>query len=432
MKIALILVNMFDGKHIDCMQPIVFAILDRLSPGHELKFYDERVRALPDEICADLIALSVDTSSAARAYRLADQFRKQGKTVVMGGIHPSSAPEEALEHADSVVIGEAEDTWPQLLADLAWGRLQPVYQSKEPNLISFDVQHPALRGYLPIGLMETSRGCIHRCDFCSVKVLYPGRVRRKLLAHVDEELSRSPDRLLFFVDDNLFSDRTYFLHLTRLLRKHRKRWAAQVSLELAQDAQLLRRAKQSGAVLLLIGLESLHDDALKQMGKVQNRRVDLAETVRRIQRHGMLVYATFVFGYDSDTPERVREVLRFGIEQGIAVVNFNPLQPMPGTAFDRRLRDQGRLKSDHWWLDPRFHYGDMAFEPLQTSSAELTKAIEQARRIFYSPRMTLRRWWNNPAAHTPLLTGLHVLLSRISRQEIRRKQGRSFHETDAD
>lgn len=431
MKIAVILVNMFEGKHYDAMQPIVFAILDALTKDHEIEFFDERVKPLPEVIHADMIALSVDTFSASRAYRLAQRFRSQGHIVVMGGIHPSCVPEECLPYADSVVIGEAEDTWPMLLSDLTKGQLKRQYRSNQPSLISFDPNHQALQGYLPVGLMETSRGCNHHCDFCSVKALYPGAVRRKPLKQVEAELAASPHKLLFFVDDNLLSDREYFLGLTRLLRQAKKNWATQVSIDIAQNEQLLRIAKQSGCVLLLIGFESLYDDALKQMGKKQNRQADLARVVQSIHQHGMLVYATFVFGYDTDILARVQEVVDFGIEQGISVVNFNPLQPMPATPLYRRLKREGRLKDDAWWLNPSYRYGDFAFEPKNVSSDELSQAIYQARTEFYRPKNTLKRWVSRRFGSIKLM-GIHFLLNHISRQEIKRKQARSFHEHHTD
>lgn len=433
-KIALILVNMFPGAHHDAMQPILFAIIDELTPqGVSLSFFDERIKPLPDDISADLIALSVDTFSAARAYQLAERFRSEGKTVVLGGIHVTSVPEEAKQHSDAIVIGEAEDTWPRLVEDFKQVNLKPVYRSNQPALSTFDPNHPAIRtGYLPLGIMETSRGCQHRCDFCSVKVLYPGAVRRKPLALVEQEIMTSPHKLLFFVDDNLYSDQTYFLGLMRLLRKHHKRWAAQVSLEIAQSEQMLRIAKRSGGVLLLIGLESLTDDSLRQMGKKHNRQTDLRQLVQRIQRHGLLLYGTFVFGYEGDTPERVRQVLDFGMSLGMSVLNFNPLQPMPGTPLYARLHRQGRLKSDSWWLDPAYRYGAFAFEPTSADSQELSGAIEWARQDFYSRPSSFKRWYRQPHRLDPVLSGIHFLLNHISRREINRKQGRSFYETNAD
>ncbi|MDI9503238.1 MAG: B12-binding domain-containing radical SAM protein [Peptoniphilaceae bacterium] len=433
MKIAVILVNMFEGRHEDAMQPILFAILDALSPGHTLHFYDERIRPLPEGIDADLFALSVDTFSAARAYRLADILRAQGKTVVLGGIHPTSVPDEAQAHADAVIVGEAEDTWPELLADAEQGCLQKRYVSEQPPLVSFDPGHPALqKGYLPLGIMETSRGCPHTCDFCSVKVLYPGRVRRKPLAMIETEIARSPHRLLFFVDDNLYSDRAYFLALLQILKNHKKRWAAQVSVNITGDASVLDAAKDAGCVLLLMGFESLHKDALQPMGKMQNLQTDLAQAAAAVHQKGMLLYATFVFGYDTDTAQRVREVEQFANHLGIAVVNFNPLQPMPGTPLYKRLQKKERLQETAWWLDSRYRYGQMAFEPKEVSGRVLSEEIADARRRFYGRRNTLRRWLRNPAAKSPVNTGLHFLLSHVSRKEIRRKEGRLLHANHTD
>lgn len=433
MEIAVILVNMFEGRHHDAMQPILFAILDALSPGHRLLFYDERIAPLPETIDADLVALSVDTFSAARGYALSDRFRQAGKTVVMGGIHPTSAPEEAQEHADAIIVGEAEDTWPQLLADYESGQLKKQYRSNQPPLMGFDSNHPAIRkGYLPLGLMETSRGCPYRCDFCSVKVLYPGAVRRKALDVVESEIANSPHRLLFFTDDNLFSDRDYFVALMQILAKHKKRWAAQVSVDLAEDGALLAAAKKSGCVILLMGFESLHEDSLKNIGKQKNRRTDLRTVTKRVHAHGILLYATFVFGYDDDTSERVHEVEEFAKRLGITVVNFNPLQPMPGTALYRRLLADERLLREAWWLDESYRYGQMAFEPKGVRAKPLAEAIAQARKRFYSPTSGLCRWLRNPAIKSPVLTGIHFMLNRVSRKEIARKEGRHFHASHTD
>lgn len=425
MTVAVILVNMFAGRHIDAMRPMLFSILQRLAPELDYHFYDERIEALPDRLEEEVIALSIDTFSARHGYDLAQQYKTEHNTIVLAGVHVTAMPQEASAFADVIITGDAEDTWPQFLEDCRTGRLKQRYDSKGAKPTYVSPVHPSFdKGYLPLGLIQTSRGCRYHCDFCSVKVQYPDGVQRKDLVDVERELQEHPQSLLLFIDDNLYSDQTYFLHLMRLLRKHRKKWAAQVSMDVTARDSLLKLMKRSGCVLLLIGFESLQPDSLTLMNKQANQRRSFHEVVQRVHQAGIALYATFVFGYDTDELSAVSQTVQFANEEGLAVINLNPLLPMPGTPLYERLLKQKRLPLVPWWMDRGYRYGQTAFQTGPFSPKALERTIFEQRLRFYHPRNQWQRFLRNPLYRHPVQAYLFFMLNRVSRAEILRKQSR--------
>lgn len=425
MHVSVILVNMFSGRHIDAMRPMLFSILQGLDSEVNYTFYDERIEDLPAHIDTEIIALSIDTFSARHGYDLALKYKSPRNTVVLGGVHVTAMPEEAASYADVIITGDAEDTWPVFLKDYREHHHKKRYDSQgafpgyvDPNHASFQ------KSYLPLGLIQTSRGCRFHCDFCSVKVQYPQGVKQKALSDVERELSESCDHLLFLIDDNLYADHTYFMNLLRLLRKYRKRWAAQVSMDVTENPGLLRHMKRCGCVLLLIGFESLQETSLKQMHKGANLNRSYSEVVQAVHEAGILLYATFVFGYDSDQENAIQKTVRFANDQALAIINLNPLLPMPGTPLYERLLRERRLPSLPWWMDRGYHYGQTAFQSYSFTPRALEKEILRARLAFYRPLNQWRRFLNNPLYFKPWQAYLYFMLNHVSYAEIRRKQAR--------
>lgn len=430
MKIALIRPAMFGTPAVDTMMPLVFAVIRGLTPPSiELSFHDERAEALPDSIAADVVALSVETFAARRAYQLADQYRMAGKTVLMGGFHPTLLPDECLEHADAVLIGDAETTWPQALKDLAQGQLQSRYNSvagTDPAAIRLDYSVFKHWRYRSIGLVEFGRGCRYDCDFCSIHAFYGSRIISRPLDTVVEEIRRLKQKLLFFVDDNLFADEKRAIELFQALIPLRKHWACQVSMDIARKPELLRLMRQSGCIMVLIGFESLDPVTLKTIGKTANLGCgDYQVVIQAIHEAGLMIYGTFVVGYDQDTSATARQLMDFAIQNGFACANFNPLMPMPGTRLYQRLEREGRLIFSQWWLDDRYHYGDAQFIPEGMTETELMQSCREARFRFHSIGSWVQRLQSNPVLRQSwrhllifLLTGL------VSQREIHFKQGR--------
>ena len=297
MKIALIRPNLGDYRASDAMAPLGLGILAARSAGHQVRLFDERIETLPDDLGADLAALTVETFTARRAYRIADRLRARGIPVVMGGYHSSLLPEEAAAHADAVVVGDAEGVWETLLDDAAAGRLVPRYTADHRRpLDDYRIDRSIFVGrrYAPVELIQYTRGCRFVCDFCSIHRFYDRAVRARPLAGLVAELASLPaKKLLFFVDDNLFNDRDTLTRLLDAIAPLRRRWACQISIDVARDPLLLDRLAAAGCRFVLIGFESLDDDNLRQMGKPWNRvSGDYRSVVRALHARGIGIYGT--------------------------------------------------------------------------------------------------------------------------------------------
>ncbi len=412
----------------DALQPLVFSLIKALTPEDiELTFFDGMIEALPEDFDADVVALTVETFAARSAYAIADRARLRGIPVVMGGYHPTAVPDEAGEHADAVVVGEAEDTWPKLLADLASGTLQPRYISRNDADLTLRPASDAVdrRRYPPLGVVQFSRGCRYACEFCSIHSFFGHKVRSKPLELIVAEVRDRPERLLFFVDDNLFADREQARALFTALVGLGKRWVCQISMDVAEDADLLALMRRAGCFMVLIGFESLAIENLKQMGKGANLHTDYDRIVGNVAAAGLMIYGTFVIGYDHDTCRTGPALVDFATRSGFSIANFNPLMPMPGTRLFDRLTQTERLLHERWWLDDSFRYGDAMLRPAGMTPHQLTETCREARYAFTS-LSSIRRRSLSPANRRPHNIWLHLAANLVSRREIRAKQGREL------
>ena len=332
----------------DAMEPMVFAILASLTPpGIELTLYDERLEDITCREPTDLVAMTVETFTARRAYQIAARYRARGVPVVMGGYHPTLLPEEAMHYCDSVVIGDAEAVWGEVLRDARRGRLKRLYRQPpgEPRIAArpdrrvFDGKR-----YAPVSLVQYGRGCRFACDFCSIHAFYGKALFQRTVDEVIAELDSLDRRIIVFVDDNLFTDVATTAALLRALVPLKLRWVCQVSIDITRNDALLDLMARSGCTAVTIGFESLNEDNLRQMKKKWNlARGDYSTAIRKFQDRGIMIYGTFVFGYDQDTAETFDLTVDFSIRSGFYLANFNPLTPTPGTSLYRRLHAQGRL-----------------------------------------------------------------------------------------
>lgn len=434
MKIAFIKVNMMYSKGKDALKPLIFAVIQKLTPDrHQLFFYDERIENIPDDLEADVYAFSVETFAARHAYELADRFKGKGRLIVMGGFHPTAMEEEALEHADVILKGDAEDTWQQLIADIEqYGTELPrrVYSSDNCCPMSYvDPNSTCYEGkkYLPMSMVQASRGCKFNCDFCSIKSLYPGAVRQKNIENVVREIKESKHKLLFFIDDNLFFDEESAKELFRAIKPLKKKWACQISIEIAFRDELLDMMYDSGCFMVLIGFESLSPDNLKIMKKSANLKVNLEAAIKNIYRHKIMIYGMFVLGYDYDTADSIRQTYEFAVKNHLAIANFNPLMILPGTPLFDRMKEEGRLRFDKWWLDPAYRYGDAMYYPKSMSADELKDGCRNARYSFNTYGNIFKRMMGARVNHRSLLNIVVFLaINLISRSEIHRKQGEAL------
>lgn len=429
-SLTLIRANMGDYRSTDGLPPLSMAILAaRTPPGIDVRLYDDKVEEIPEDDTPDLVAMTVETFTACRAYDIADRYRQRGIPVVMGGYHPSLLADEAMRHADAIVIGDAEGTWEQLLQDYQRGTMKPLYTGTNSRpMDDFVLDRSIFKGkkYAPVELVQYGRGCRFACEFCSIRAFYQDSIRRRSADSVaDELLELNRRKLVFFVDDNLFNSRPALEQLCDAVKRVGIRWSCQITIDVARDDNLLDRMADAGCIFVLIGFESLSRDNLKQMGKRWNNVAgDYLSVVRKFHQRGMAVYGTFVFGYDSDSPDTIEQSLNFAMEANLEIANFNPLTPTPGTRLYNRLQAEQRLLSPEWWLDPTYRYGDPIFVPKAMSPEVFAQKCFEAKRAFYSWRSIAKRILAFDAGFDMFRSGVVGLANVISRTEVLRKQYR--------
>lgn len=411
------------------MEPACFAVLKSLTPPDvETNLIDERLEPITFDVPTDLVAITVETYTARRSYQIAAEFHRRGVPVVMGGYHPTFLPEEALQFADSVVCGDAESVWEEVVEDARRNRMQPLYRADQlPELGGLELDRSIFRGkrYAPVTLVQYGRGCRYNCDFCSIRAFYGDRLRQRPIAEVVEEIKRVGRRNVVLVDDNILADIEKAKALFEALIPLKIRWSCQASIDVTRDPELVRLMQRSGCMAILIGFESLDPANLQQMNKSWNLNgVDYESSIGVLRDAGIMIYGTFVFGYDRDTPESFDAAVDFAIKHCFYLANFNPLTPTPMTPLYDRLKIEGRLIHDKWWLASDFRYGHATFHPHRMTAEQLTAGCYRARTRFNTARSVLRRALDpHTNLRTPYRASLYLLSNVISRREIHAKQG---------
>ena len=385
-------------------KPLGLLVLAGLTPpGWEITVIDENL-GVPDYAAMprpDLVGITAFTSQASRAYDVAGQFRDLGVSVVMGGIHATMCTEEALGYVDSVVTGEAESAWATVLADARRGRLKRTYTGEHADLAGVPpARHDLLAEGYAFGSLQTTRGCPLSCSFCSVSAFNGTRYRHRPIANVIEEFKAIREKWILVVDDNLIG--TNAAHIARakelfgamIQADLGKKWIAQVTINMADDDELLALAAQAGCQGVFIGFESPTPEGLKEVGKKFNmlKGRDFRQSVRRIQRHNMLVVGSFIIGLDVDKPGIGGQIHETARRYGLDIVNNLFLTPLPGTRLWDQMLADNRIAANDFPRD--WQYYTLGFPTARYKHLSWDQIMEEMNtcdRSFYSWRRILWR-----------------------------------------
>lgn len=385
----------FSGDRVNKEECLSLATLAGYIPEkYEIKITDETVEKINFNSPAEIIAITVNTFNAVRAYQLADIFRKQGRIVILGGVHVTACPHEAKSHADAIVCGEGDYLFPVLFKDLASGTLKPVYKSKEEvDLQSLpEPRYDLLRkSYWPLRIIQTSRGCPFQCDFCSLKFMYGNKIRYYPVKRIVKLCETSPYSSILFADDNLYLNNKHTRRILQELQGMKKYWGANVSINAGDDEEWLKLAKKSGCTMLLVGLETLFQQGLQNLHKIQNVSSRFHDQISRIRDNGISIIGCFIFGFDHEPRDIFKRTLDFVLENKIDFICCSALTPFPGTVLYKRLKEQKRLFHTSWWNEP-FSWYDLLFAPRgELSGTEIEDGIFWLLDHFYSLKEIFKR-----------------------------------------
>ncbi len=359
----------------------------------EISYIDENFEDIDYNKGYDIVGITAMTQEALHAYNVAAEFRKRGVYVVMGGIHASVMPEEAARFVDTVIIGEAERLWPQFLSDYESNCERKFYYSDDKVPVDltmspiprYDLLHkknyfmdPHL--YYNMVPIQTSRGCPHDCQFCLVTKIYGNRFRTKTMAQIESEIIEIkkyfPGKILLFSDDNLFVNKKHSRELLTLLKRLNIRWWAQSDIGIGDDDELLTMAYESGCLTLLIGLESINPENLKTMNKSSwkyRQLVNYGRNIDNIQKHGIIVFGSFIFGLDNDDKRVFKNVVTFMDEHNITG-QLTIATPLPGSRLFKRLHDEQRMLAQEPFWD-RCTFLDVLFKPKNLTVEDLEEGF---------------------------------------------------------
>jgi radical SAM superfamily enzyme YgiQ (UPF0313 family) len=395
------------------MPELTLPVLAALTPPDiEVIVTEEEIEDVTYKSQVELVGISYMTPLAERAYEIADEYRRRGAKVVLGGIHASALPDEASRHADAVVIGEAENVWAPLIDDFRANRLKPIYQAAElPDLRNLPIPR---RDLLKQGMtfspysIQTTRGCPFGCHFCSVTKFFGGTFRYRPVEDIVREIESADKKIWIFVDDNIVGNPAHAAHLFRALIPLKIKWVGQSVLHLAKNKELLKLAAKSGCAGLFIGFESLNELSLQSVNKGVNKVKEYEESARKLHDHGILILASFMFGFDHDDKSVFERTVDFLIKNKLVAASLPILIPYPGTTLFQKFEEEGRILTRDW---SKYDYGNVVFKPRLMAPEVLAEGASWAAREFYSRSSIISRFaynWRHPLIALVLNAGFRA------------------------
>lgn len=441
MKLTLIKPNIGRREHslyVDeaRMEPLQLGILAALTPSDiEVVLYDDRMEAIPYDEPTDIVAITVETFTARRAYEISEEFRRRGVKTIMGGMHVMLIPEEVEAHCDCIIVGDAEPVWETVLRDFQNGNMKKRYDVIQPEYPQKDIVARRDifegKGYLPITLLQFSRGCNHTCNFCASSVYFKAHHYCRPVEDVIKEIKSQKRKLLFFVDDNIVCNHEKAKELFRALIPLKIHWVSQGSMDMLKDKELMELMVKSGCLGLVIGFESISPACISQMNKFTNKTGSdsmYQKEIEELRSRGLQTWAAFTVGHDGDTVESIRATCDFAIKNKFTFAAFNILMPYPNTPLYEKMEREGRLLYDgKWWLheDYRFNYASIV--PKNMTADELTEISFDCRKRFNSPKSIVTRALEpRTNMRTPYRFATYLIYNPLFRKEVFKKQGMRF------
>ncbi|MDY6831511.1 MAG: radical SAM protein [Thermodesulfobacteriota bacterium] len=360
--------------------------------GHDISIIEESVERIDFDDPVDLVGLTAISCRAPRAYWIADQYKKRGVPVIMGGFHATALPEEALSHCDAVVKGEAEGVISQVIEDAVNGRMKGIYEQKAPHPLEglptprYDLINRK-NFFMPANPVQATRGCPYHCDFCSVSPFFGSRHRKRPVADVLADMAAAGPYLVI-VDDNLMIDRTYALELFAAMKPLNKVWIGQVDVRSAADGELMKAAADAGCRMLYLGIETLDNVSLARTGKTPNLHTDAQAALMQIKRHHIDAFVSMIIGFDNDTVATARQIVEFCNRMRVPILFLYILTPIPGSPMFERMQRNGTPLKPGWHLYDGMH---SVFDTPSLKSADLETLYMSIQKKIYTMPSILRR-----------------------------------------
>jgi len=401
MKILLIApcpVNEQRHNTMDIPQLTLSLIAGMTPPGHEVKIVEEVYNQKIDyDEDVDLVGISIMTQTCIRGYEIANEFRKRGRTVIFGGIHASTRPYEAILYCDSVVMGEAEGLWENIIKDVENDRLKKFYKlDSYPDLQNHVYPRRDLikcsSGKFSIAPVETTRGCPYNCDFCTVSRYFGTKQRHKPIPSIIKDAEMCNEKYLFFLDDNITGNKKYAKKLFAELIHLNKIWVGQASINLSKDPELMKLAYKSGCRALLVGFESITESGINLYRKTLKTMDENIAAVKMLRNNGIMTMASLVFGLDTDTEEVFDLSHEFLTKAQVAFFQACILTPYPGTPVFENLKNEGRILTDDW---RKYDATKVLISPKNITPEKLLNGYQRLRKTMYSGRSVLQRAFPN-------------------------------------